>query len=77
MLADNSIINIDFKEEEYKIVWDNPVTGAIWYKGKTFAVSILLKSILYKTQIVKLMKTMKHRTKKYPINKENTWSSEL
>ena len=77
MFADNRITSIHFKEEEYKIFWDKPETGDIWDKGKTFAVSILLKSILYNTQIVKLMKTMKHRTKKYPINKENTWSSKL
>ena len=49
---------------------DKPDTGEIWDKGKKFKVSVLFKSRFYNMQIIKVMKTVRHHSKKYQVNKE-------
>ena len=48
-----------------------PETGETWDKGNKFTVSVLFKSRPYNIQIIKVMKTVRHQTKKYQISKEN------
>ena len=59
---------ISYKEEEYQIVLHK--SEKIWDKGKKLTVSILFKSRLYDMQIIKIIKTERHQTKKYQISKE-------
>ena len=55
-------MSIQYKEEEYKIVWDNSETGEIWDKGTKFTVSVLFKLRLHEIKIIKLIKTVRQET---------------
>ena len=67
--ADGSNFNIEYLEEEYKIILDKPGTKKTWDKGKRFTFFVLLQLRVYNIQAIKIMKSVRYQKKKYSMRR--------
>ena len=63
--ADGKPVLIEYLEEEYKIILNEPSNRKIWNKGKRFSFFVLFQLKVYNIQTIEAIDSVRYQTKKY------------